>query len=90
MRFASLVAAPLFYAFACRSPRGSAASTEPLPSNPVFSAALGASFGAQAAALFLPGLRNLFDPPLGAAEFGVSLAAGAVPLLAIDILRKLR
>jgi Ca2+-transporting ATPase len=90
VRFASLVAAQLFYAFACRSSGRSAISTEPIPPNPVFSATLVTSFGAQAAALFLPGFRNLFGPPLGIAEFGISLAAGAVPLIAIDVLRKLR
>ena len=89
VRFASLVAAQLFYAFACRSPRGSA-STDPLPPNPLFSGALATSFAAQAAALWLPGFRNLFGPRLGITEFGVSLAAGTVPLVATDVLRRLR
>ena len=84
VRFASLVAAQLFYAFACRSPRGSA-STDPLPSR-----ALATSFAAQAAALWLPGFRSLFGPRLGITEFGISLAAGTVPLVATDVLRKLR
>jgi Ca2+-transporting ATPase len=53
VRFASLVAAQLFYAFACRTTPPSTMSTESLPPNPVFSATLLASFGAQAAALFL-------------------------------------
>ena len=47
----------------------------------------GVSFAARAAALFVPGLRNLFGPPLGIADFGISVAAGAAPLLAIEILR---
>jgi Ca2+-transporting ATPase len=90
VRFASLVAAQLFYAFACRSARGTASSAAPPPPNPVFSGTLAVSFAAQAAALFLPGFRNLFGPRLGIAEFGISLASGTLPLIAIDIVRKLR
>jgi len=41
-------------------------------------------------ALWLPGFRNLFGPRLGITEFGISLAAGTVPLVATDVLRKLR
>jgi Ca2+-transporting ATPase len=86
--FSSLVAAQLFYAFACRS-RSRSILAEPNPSpNPFFHGTLGASFAAQAAALFLPGFRNLFGPALSAANFGISLAAGAAPLLVIEILRK--
>ena len=86
--FASLVAAQLFYAFACRSRRGSVLSGRALPPNPVFFGALGSAFAAQGAALFVPGLRNLFGPALGLADFGISLAAGAAPLLAIEVLRR--
>jgi Ca2+-transporting ATPase len=85
--FSSLVAAQLFYAFACRSRRGSVFTNSRLPSNPLLLGAIGASFAAQAAVLFVPGLRNLFGPPLSVADFGISVAAGAVPLLAIEILR---
>jgi hypothetical protein len=49
--------------------------------------ALGISFAAQAAALFIPGIRSLFGPQLGLADFGISLAAGVAPLVAIEILR---
>jgi hypothetical protein len=38
--------------------------------------------------LFIPGFRNLFGPALGIADFGVSLTAGAAPMLAIEALRK--
>jgi Ca2+-transporting ATPase len=85
--FSTLVAAQLFYAFAFRSRGGSVLTGQSLPSNPMLFGALGASFAAQAAALFVPGLRNLFGPPLGIADFGISVAAGAAPLLAVDILR---
>ena len=85
--FSSLVAAQLFYAFACRSRRGSLLEDRTLP-NPFFFGALGSAFAAQTAALFVPGLRNLFGPALGIGDFGISLAAGAAPLLAIEVLRK--
>jgi Ca2+-transporting ATPase len=86
--FASLVAAQLFYAFACRSRSGSILSGRAFPPNPFFFGALGSAFAAQGAALFIPGFRNLFGPALGIADFGISLAAGAAPLLAIEVLRK--
>jgi Ca2+-transporting ATPase len=85
--FSSLVAAQLFYAFACRSRRGSVFTNSRLPSNPLLLGAIGASFAAQAAVLFVPGLRNLFGPPLSVADFGISVAAGVVPLFAVEILR---
>jgi Ca2+-transporting ATPase len=86
--FTSLVSAQLFYAFACRSRRGSILGGGSLPPNPFFFGALGSAFAAQAAALFIPGFRNLFGPALGIADFGISLAAGAAPVLAIEALRK--
>ena len=86
--FSSLVAAQLFYAFTCRSRRESIMPGRTLPPNPFFFGALGGAFAAQAAALFLPGFRNLFGPELGIADFGISLAAGAAPLLVIEILQK--
>ena len=86
--FTSLVAAQLFYAFACRSRSRSILAEPILPPNPFFLGALGSAFAAQAAALFLPGFRNLFGPALGLADFGISLAAGAAPLLAIEGIRR--
>src|SRR5215471_9765261 len=85
--FSSLVAAQLFYAFGCRSRRGSVFGGPRLLSNPLLLGSIGASFAAQAAVLFIPGLRNLFGPALSLADFGISVAAGAAPLLAIEILR---
>jgi P-type Ca2+ transporter type 2C len=86
--FNSLVSAQLFYAFACRSRRGLLLSGRTHPPNPFFFGALGCAFAAQGAALFIPGFRNLFGPALGIADFGISLAAGAAPVLAIQALRK--
>jgi Ca2+-transporting ATPase len=88
--FASLVAAQLFYAFACRSGNEPIFTGRLLAPNPFFFGALGISFAAQFAALFVPGLRNLFGPPLGIANLGISVAAGAAPLLAIEIMRKMQ
>jgi P-type Ca2+ transporter type 2C len=85
--FSSLVAAQLFYAFASRSRHRPIFSGQPVPSNPLLLGALGISFAAQAAALFVPGIRNLFGPEIGLADFGISVAAGVAPLLAIEILR---
>ena len=86
--FSSLVTAQLLYAFACRSRHGSIFGGRLLRPNPFFFGALGVSFAAQIAALFLPGLRNLFGPPLRVGDFGISVAAGVAPLLAIEIFRK--
>jgi len=86
--FSSLVSAQLFYAFACRSRHGPILAERTLSPNRFFFGALGGAFAAQAAALFLPGFRNLFGPALGVRDFAVSLAAGAAPLLAIEILRR--
>jgi P-type Ca2+ transporter type 2C len=85
--FSSLVAAQLFYAFACRSRRGPVLADPRLLSNPLLLGSIGASFAAQATVLFVPGLRNLFGPPLSILDFAISVAAGAVPLIAIEILR---
>jgi P-type Ca2+ transporter type 2C len=88
--FSSLVSAQLFYAFACRSRRGSILMSQALPPNPFFFGALGVAFAAQIAALFVPGFRSLFGPAIGIADFGISLAAGSAPLLAIEVLRMAR
>jgi P-type Ca2+ transporter type 2C len=85
--FSSLVAAQLFYAFACRSRQGSVLADPRLLSNPLLLGSIGASFAAQATVLFVPGLRNLFGPPLSVLDFAISVAAGAMPLIAIEILR---
>ena len=75
--FAGLVAAQLLYALRCRSGRRG-----DRPSNPYLTSALGLSFTAQTAALFLPGLRNLFGGPINLIDAAVALGAGALPLLA--------
>jgi P-type Ca2+ transporter type 2C len=85
--FSSLVTAQLLYAFASRSRRGPVFAGPPLFSNPLLIGSIGASLTAQATVLFVPGLRNLFGPPLSVIDFAISLAAGALPMLAIEILR---
>ena len=77
--FNSLVAGQLLYALTC-SPRAGG-----LPG-----AALGgtlvASFAAQFAALFLPGLRHIAGQRLGLTDLALSTAAGFAPVLAIGAL----
>ncbi len=84
--FSSLVAAQLFYGFSCRSRNGPVSIDRPLPRNPFFFGAVGTAFAAQLAALFLPGFRQLFGPPLSVGDFAVSIAAGAASMLAIELL----
>lgn len=84
--FSSLVAAQLFYAFTCRSRSGSILTGRPPAPNPFLFGAVGIAFAAQLAALFLPGFRHLFGPGISLAEFGISIAAGAAPFLAIECL----
>ena len=70
--FASLGIGQLLYTLAClpnRQPAGATMMT-----------ALGASAAAQAAALLLPGLRDIVGTRLGPADLSVSLLAGAAPL----------
>jgi P-type Ca2+ transporter type 2C len=76
--FTSLVAAQLLYALACRPPGA--------PIGAGLVATLAASLGAQAAALFVPGVRDLVGPPLGAADLALSGAAGLLPLTLIRAL----
>jgi P-type Ca2+ transporter type 2C len=77
--FNGLVAGQLLYALACSPQAGR------LPG-----AALGgtlvASFAAQLAALFLPGLRHIAGQRLGLADLALSTAAGLAPVLAIGAL----
>jgi Ca2+-transporting ATPase len=70
--FTSLVTGQLLYALACR-PAGR-------PISGYLSGALMASFAAQAAALYLPGLRGLVGHPMGAADLGLSAIGGLLPL----------
>ena len=76
--FTSLVAGQLLYALACapkgRAPSGSLIGT------------LAAAFGAQAAALAVPGLRRLVGGRLGVADVCLSTATGLMPLLLVSAL----
>ena len=73
--FATLMTAQLLYALACRADR------RRLP-DAALTGALGAAFAAEAAALFLPGLRNVAGASLGLADLSVSAAAALPALLA--------
>jgi Ca2+-transporting ATPase len=76
--FTSLVTGQLLYALAC-APKG-------LPPNGNLIGTLAAGFGAQAAALWVPGLRRLVGHQLGLADLALSAAAGALPLLMVSVL----
>ena len=76
--FTTLVSGQLLYALAC-APRTGHASGNLI-------ATLAASFGAQAAALWVPGLRRLVGHRLGAGGLAVSAAAGFLPLLLVSAL----
>jgi Ca2+-transporting ATPase len=80
--FAGLVTGQLLYALTCRAPRPAPAAGVAPPSNPYLPLGLGLSFAAQAAALFLPGLRRVFGGPIDALDLAVALGTGALPLLA--------
>jgi P-type Ca2+ transporter type 2C len=76
--FTSLVSGQLLYALAC-APKGR------MPSGNLVGT-LAAAFGAQAAALAIPGLRRLVGGRLGPADLSLSVAAGIVPLLLVSAL----
>jgi hypothetical protein len=76
--FTTLVSGQLLYALACAPRTGQA--------NGNLIASLAASFGAQAAALWVPGLRRLVGHRLGAGGLAVSAAAGLLPLLLVSAL----
>jgi Ca2+-transporting ATPase len=74
MRFGSLLLGQLLHALNCRDPGA--------PPNPALRGALALSFGAQGAAVLVPGLRRLLGlAPLGPIEVAVTLAGGIAPFL---------
>jgi len=74
MMFGSLLLGQLLHALNCRDPGA--------PPNPALGGALALSFGAQGAAVLVPGLRRLLGlAPLGPVEAVVTLAGGTVPFL---------
>lgn len=89
MTFGSLMTAQLLHALTCRSRRTGLFIGAGLASNRYLSSALAASFGLQALALVVPGLRSLLGlAPLGPLDLGVSVAAGVLPYL-VNEARKL-
>lgn len=82
LAFASLTTAQLLHAITCRSECNCIFSGRPYLRNPYFPLALGASMALQGVALLLPGLRSILGTGrLGLADWAVSLAMGAAPLL---------
>ena len=74
--FTSLVTGQLLYALACAPPNGLV--------NGNLIGSLSIAFGAQAAALCVPGLRRLVGHRLGAADLTLSAAAGILPVLLVS------
>lgn len=84
MTFGSLVIAQLLHALTCRSDQNGLFSGpgRALSGNPYLAGALAVSFGAQALAFAVPGLRSLLGlTPLGPLDLAVTLAAGALPYI---------
>jgi Ca2+-transporting ATPase len=81
LAFTSLSSAQLLHAASCRSVRHSVFSQGMLPPNRYLTVALAGSFGAQALAFFIPGLRNLLGLTWIGAGDAMVVAAGAVPVL---------
>ncbi|HJS85682.1 MAG TPA: cation transporting ATPase C-terminal domain-containing protein, partial [Acetobacteraceae bacterium] len=81
MMFGSLLLGQLLHTLNCRDPGA--------PPNPALGGALALSFGAQGAAVLVPGLRRLLGlAPLGPMEVAVTLAGGIAPFLFNRALRR--
>jgi Ca2+-transporting ATPase len=82
LAFTTLVSAQLLHAVSCRSDRHSVLGQESLPPNPYLTTALGASYGLQAMAFLIPGLRNLLGlAPLGLNDATIVAAGALIPFL---------
>jgi P-type Ca2+ transporter type 2C len=82
MAFTSLTSAQLLHAVSCRSATHCVFSQGSLPSNRYLIAALGASYGLQALAFLIPGLRNLLGlTPLGISDTAIVAAGAMIPFL---------
>ncbi len=89
LAFTSLTSGQLLHAASCRSGSHSVFSRGMLPTNNYLTAALAGSYGMQALAFFIPGLRNLLGlTPIGAAD-GMIIAAGALAPFVVNEATKL-
>jgi Ca2+-transporting ATPase len=87
MAFALLAVSPLFHAFNCRSRRRSLLGL-PLFGNPYLWAAVGVSFLVQLVTIVWPPLHPIFRTVgLSGAEWGVVLAAAALPIPMVEVLK---
>ncbi len=90
MLFATLALAQLGIALTTRSDRCAVWRMSPA-GNPFLYAAVALSAAGLFAAIYLPGLRDLFaTTPLGPGELGLAVAAGAVPAVLIEITKALQ
>jgi Ca2+-transporting ATPase len=91
LAFTSLTASQLLHAVTSRSETHSVFDATPLPSNPYLSAALIGSFGLQALALVVPGLRGILGlTPLSVLDGVVISSSAVLPFLANEAAKKLR
>jgi P-type Ca2+ transporter type 2C len=89
LAFTSLTSGQLLHAASCRSGSHSVFSHGMLPINNYLTAALAGSYGMQALAFLIPGLRNLLGlTPIGAAD-GMIIAAGALAPFVVNEATKL-
>ena len=79
--FTTLAAAQLFYAFSSRGPAAANGTGTIVSRRHFLPGAVGLSFAAQMAALFVPGLRRLCGGPISLLDTGVALGIGTLPLL---------
>jgi P-type Ca2+ transporter type 2C len=82
LAFTSLTSAQLLHAMSCRSTTHSVFERGALPSNHYLTAALAGSYGLQALAFLIPGLRNLLGlTSIGIADVAIVAAGAVAPFL---------
>jgi len=82
LAFTSLASGQLLHAVSCRSATHSVLGRGTLPANNYLTAALAGSYGLQALAFLIPGLRNLLGlTSIGVADAAIVAAGAVVPFL---------
>jgi Ca2+-transporting ATPase len=90
LAFTSLTSAQLLHAVSCRSTAHSVFERDPLPSNHYLTAALAGSYGLQALAFLIPGLRNLLGlTSIGVADAAIVAAGAVAPFLGNEAVKLL-
>jgi P-type Ca2+ transporter type 2C len=85
LAFSSLTSAQLLHAVSCRSAKHSVLGRGTLPPNHYLTAALAGSYGLQALAFLIPGLRNLLGlTSIGVGDAAIVVAGAVAPFLASE------